>query len=948
MRVSAAIKSIIHGVTTDNLVNANPLYMAEQVNTITRVDEGLTKRPPTEIVADMGASLASDGSEFVKDFVIHDVAYFLVVRSTGMTLYREDGAVFTVTQDGDPDTYLDDATEADLKLAVHGELVFILNSKRTVQMSETTNSYNTNSLLFIKKPVEQGSLIKVTAVNHLNARIVKSITVPATLLGTAPDRIATQIASAFNAEATFSAASAGAVVQIVRDDGLYAQVTVDADFGVNEYFVTMNGRVETFDDLPRFSYHNNLTLVKPRDESTGGEVWMRAVAEAYKDEEDAGLDPEPEWGAPTFNDVPLRWYEALYNTPITGEPTDGTKTYDLKYDRTVQGGTYTYDGVVVQEILFGRLPSGWTGTPTYSLFDDTLTLILFTGVTTSYASGTDVDFRYTADADWQNTLRSRTLRHSIIGGTNSIWIVYGSPGVVGDPGLRAGDILDVWFNESKVAPSVNTTLIQVKWIEAARDEILIDIDRTTMPHVLNPSGGNFLYQAVNWDDRRAGDDVTNPLPRFIGNTITDVTIFQNRLAFLTKDEFCASETSNVFNFFRGTVTSVLSKQPVNLRSTSSKSSKLNHFVYHNRDLLITAGKQQYKIDGSIAFDARTASMQLTTSYNASETTAPVSIGNSVYIPSESGEYLHLSKYNGATRNLAPDAADNITQHARKYMPSDVNSLAGLPNHGLIFANYSMGQDLYVCNYDTMLSREEDQRYAWFKWNDFTSDPLYTIRSIATTKDKLVIIIDASTGLSMLNMDIDSGIGKVYMDFQRVETSINTTITVGANYPVPLADIVVVQGAGCPSPGDYVDTVSLVAGVLTIDTDMDGGTVYVGKEFNVQVVPNLVSVRDAGGHINNAANLRINGFEVRVRDTGIMTATERSPWDTYETQEFTGLVSGSLDAITDQEAKTTAVFNIGFKQKADEGTILLESKSWLPMTITQIDWTGNYTSRGRRF
>lgn len=307
----------------------------------------------------------------------------------------------------------------------------------------------------------------------------------------------------------------------------------------------------------------------------------------------------------------------------------------------------------------------------------------------------------------------------------------------------------------------------------------------------------------------------------------------------------------------------------------------------------------------------------------------------------------MSKYDGSNRNLAPDSADNITQHARKFIDGTMTKMHGLPNHGLIFMHDSTGSDMFVCNYDTEMSREEDRRIAWLKWNDLT-DKTYRIRSLSTSKNLLVAAVDTSLGLQLLKFNMDAGSDHKYLDYQSEFTSVNTTVTVGTDYGVSEADIVVVQGTGCPSPGDYVGVTSLVAGVLTLDTDMVGGTVHVGREFTVQLEPNLLQIRDESGYVNNAADLRINQFILDLVDTGIMTAQEQSPYDTYDEQEFSGIISNSPDAITDTAVTTTDKFIAGFRQKANIGTILLKSKSWLPMTLTQVEWKGNYTSRGRRF
>lgn len=935
MKVSGAIKSVIHGVTTNNLINSDSRHWKRNDNVITRPDEGLTKRPPLEHVADIGATLGT--GEFVKEFIIHDVSYFLIVRKSPLALsvYREDGTEFTVTDLVD-DGYLDTVEEDDLKLAVHGELVFLVNNKTTVLMETSTETFAENSLLYIRSPIEKDSVVKVSAVDNLGDRITKSITVPGTVLGTAPDKIATQISNAFDAEATFNCVSAGAVVQFVRTDGAYSQVTVESEFGTaQDEIVVLNGEVESFDHLPKWSFHNNRQTVKPKNVAEGNAVYMRAVAESYKDEEDALADPTIVWPTALWEDLDFSWYKG--NTKLGGNPTDITAYHYLEYRSADETAIY-YQGAKVERLVIAYL----------SPHDE----IDMSRVTNYFLLKFDSNPGwYQFQAEYIRTALAATpqveVSKRILSYEGSYtWFSYDISGA--SPHVHS-TLYDVWFGQAGEYPAVSTTLIQVRWIEHAEPYLDADIDRETMPHVLQPLPGNeFAYQSVDWDDRRAGDEETNPVPKFINNTIEDIAIYQNRLACLTNDEVVMSASGNVFHFFRDTVTQLLDKHPINIRSTSAKSPKLNFFVYHNRDLLITAGRQQYKISGDVSLTPQTASMQATTSYNSSETVEPISVGEHVYLPSHHGEYLNLNRYIGSEQNFTPDSASNITQHARKYITGTVDRLAGMPNHGLLFAASSTGDTIFVCNYDTDVSRTEDTRFAWFKWNDFTSAN-YEIRAIAATKNKLSVVIDVPTlGLSMLEFDTDAGADKKYLDYQQTHTAVNTTITVGTTYGIPEAQIVAVQGTGCPEPGDYVTITDLTAGVLTLDTDMEGGTVYVGREFNVYAEPNMLTIRDEGGTVNSPANLRLQKFWLRFVNTGVCNATEQSPFDTYDDQEFSGVISNSLDAITDTAVTTEDDFKVGFKQKADVGTLLIHVKSWLPMTISQVDWVGNYTSRGRRF
>lgn len=966
MRVSGAIKSVLHGVTTNNLVTASSEHWREQTNVIPRTDEGLSKRPPAEIIGNIGTPL--DAGEFVKKFIIHDVAYFLTVRKDPLTLTvtREDGVNYTVTDEA-ADSYLTDIDEDDLKLTVHGELIFLVNKSRTTQMEANTDTYATNSLLYFKGEITAGAVINVTAVNTSNNKVTKSHTVAASP-ATMPGNLASTFASAFNAEADMTATARSGVCQIVLSDGTSAQITVESDLD-EDNIIVLNDTVADFTDLPKTAYIGKRIAVQAPDSPEGTEVYMKAVYESYKDEELAITPPSTVWGT-AHGSIEYEWREYTPNFASSvgwlgsgvQPTTKGTNWYRLEaLASRHNGGTPWQDGdgnqfyrSTATVIKDGTGAIDWDNDP-----EPDWQLQYNTAAPANLPYGTKVYWRLADPSTPAVTitmpkLEQREVDPATYGDLflNPGYFMTPSPDYNDewDPLPRYADTYSYWFNDEGAAPAVNTALVQVRWIEVAAPSIKVTPNNATMPHLLVPNsdGTTFSYSAPNWIDRKAGDNVSNPLPEFMNTTIEDIIIFQNRLAILSDDIVTMSATGDVFNFFRDTVTQLLSKHPISIRSTSALSSKLNFFVYHNRDLLVTTKRQQYKISGEVPVTPQTASMSLTTTYNASDSVEPESIGSNVYIPNHNGQYLNINRYDGSNQDLAPDAASNITDHCSKYIKGTVNMITGLPNHGLLFAAAVDGQDIYVCNYDTEITRSESTRYAWFKWNDFTDDANYKIKSIANVKNKLLLVIQTTQGLNLVAFDVNSLADKKHLDYLIVNTSTTTTIDVGTTYGLNEAAIKVVQGTGCPDPGDYATIDSMAAGVITLTTSMGGGTVYVGREFTVTAVPNLITLRDQDGAVNDAAKLRIQKFIIKLVDSGSCDATEQSPHDTYTTQEFSGLVNNDLETITGDAATVEEDFDVGFKQYADVGTLLITSTSWLPLTIAQVDWRGNYNQRGRRF
>lgn len=955
MKVSGAIKSVLHGVTTNNLVTAGSEYWIEQTNVVPRVDEGLSKRPAAKTVGYMGTALAS--GDFVKKFIIHDVAYFLVVRKSPLTLTvtREDGVNYTVT-DTAGDTYLNDITEDTLRLAVHGELVFLVNRNKQVLMTNNTDNYITNSLLYFKNVITAGAVINVTAVNTSNAKVTKQVTVAASP-SNMPGNLASSFATAFNSETDMIAVSRSGVMQIVLSNGANAQITVESDLD-EESIVAVNDTVADFADLPQTAYIGKRVAVKHSDSPEGTEVYMEAVQESYKDYELAVNPPDLVW--PTATDsITFQWYNSV-GTPLgTGvEPSTTDQEYTL---RGTASEYWTVDGWRIYSFMAAKISPTYPSRAVDMETDVAPYWSILTGPypdAPAYTYGTKIAVRLAPVSSQQDTY-CEVLVEQREPDFSSVPDIYLNEGYFMSPTPDYNDdwgplpVCNVeyafWFDEEGAVPSTNTALCQVRWIEVTKAGIKYAPNNETWPHMLTPpaSGTVFSYTAPNWIDRKAGDTISNPAPPFVNNTIEDIVIFQNRLAVLSKDTVSMSASGDVFNFFRDTVTELLSKHPVSIRSTSALSAKLNHFVYHNRDLIATTKRQQYKISGSQPITPQTASMELTTTYNASETVSPESVGSNVYIPNHNNGYLNVNRYTGATQNLNPDSADNITAHVDKYIANTVNMIAGLPNHGLLFFASSTGQDIYCCNYDTDVSRSESTRFAWFKWTGFTDDTTYKIRSLATVKNTLLVVIETTAGLMLLEFDANARSFDYSLDYLYTEASVTSTITLPTGYGI-LSDLVVVQGTGCPSPGDYAAVTTYAGGVITLTDDMGGGTVHVGREYTVRAIPNLLTLRDQGGTVNKAAKLRIQKFILTLVDTGSCEAIEQSPHDTYVTQAFSGLVNNDLETILGDAAIVNEDFKIGFKQQADVGTLLITSTSWLPLTIAQVDWVGNYTQRGRRF
>lgn len=133
--ISKAIPSFFNGVSQQPATLRNPSQAESSVNAYPTVAAGLQKRPPTEHVAKLRNSTASDA--FTHTFKAPDGTYYVLVLLDGSwEVYDEAGNSYTGTN-----TYLDCNTpRTDFACVTVGEVTYIVNKTKTVAMGVATVS----------------------------------------------------------------------------------------------------------------------------------------------------------------------------------------------------------------------------------------------------------------------------------------------------------------------------------------------------------------------------------------------------------------------------------------------------------------------------------------------------------------------------------------------------------------------------------------------------------------------------------------------------------------------------------------------------------------------------------------------------------------------------------------------------------------------------------------
>jgi hypothetical protein len=255
------------------------------------------------------------------------------------------------------------------------------------------------------------------------------------------------------------------------------------------------------------------------------------------------------------------------------------------------------------------------------------------------------------------------------------------------------------------------------YLETFKPGLINSFDSATLPHKIELrklDDGTYykVFDVIEWESRKVGDDISASYPSFIGQTIQDVFFYRNRLGFISGDNVILSEAGEYYNFWPTTVTSVIDSDVVDVAVDSNKAISLQYATPFNKELLIFGDKAQFVMSAGDTLTPKDVSVQQSTAFDIKNVT-PSILGPNAYFVSERNNYSTVREYYVQPDSLSNDAAD-ITAHCPNYIPKNIIKLVGSSKNDMLFALSSETKDtVYVYNF--YWNGEEKAQSAWHKW-----------------------------------------------------------------------------------------------------------------------------------------------------------------------------------------------------------------------------------------
>jgi hypothetical protein len=442
--------------------------------------------------------------------------------------------------------------------------------------------------------------------------------------------------------------------------------------------------------------------------------------------------------------------------------------------------------------------------------------------------------------------------------------------------------------------------------------------------------------------RVVGDEDTSPLPYFAGREITYLGMFQDRMVIGSGPVLNFSESGNYFNFCRTTVLTYPDSDPIEAYAVGSGGDTIRNGLVFDKSLLLFGDRRQYMVPGSVPLTPKTVQIAQSSSFPDTTLVAPISNGSLVFYGQSVEGASQLFQISTGVY-VDSSTSQEVTQQLGTYVAGKWLSLSGCTAPDFIVARAAgRANSLYVYRYlDAGQQRVVD---SWSRWD--YSALLGPILGTSFYKGELLIFFARQEGsTSVLCVDKQSMLGKPsgrpHLDSarSRVQGALGTP-TVYNSMQVAYGDL---GTEGAPSYMGVL-TQTGVASLLTDFPTWGESYLWCGMSFDSYVTLTNPYRKNYQGAVSLEGRTTVTAIKPTVHGTGGMWATVTAHELTSVALDFNGRVLNTPLTVAGAHPLYSGTLSIPVGRETREYSLTLTAKTWLPMTITSIEWTGQYFNR----
>lgn len=275
---------------------------------------------------------------------------------------------------------------------------------------------------------------------------------------------------------------------------------------------------------------------------------------------------------------------------------------------------------------------------------------------------------------------------------------------------------------------------QQLWTETTKPNTEINYKSSTMPYILRrEADGTFTCTTADWNERKTGDEDSNPTPSFVGNKINDIFFFRNRLGIISGEAVNLSRTSDFFNFWVDSATAIVDTDPIDLQVSHNRVSTLYNAVPFNQDLYLFSAQTQFILRAEGVLSPKTAVIDQVTEFDADTWVKPIGVGRNLYFTAHKTDFTTVQEYFAVADSTTQKNATDVTGHVPNFLKNNIYSLKACNNENLLIALSDNQRDtMYI--YKFLFLNDSKAQASWSSWTfdgeligaDFINSVMYLV------------------------------------------------------------------------------------------------------------------------------------------------------------------------------------------------------------------------------
>ncbi|QYD70149.1 phage tail protein [Paraburkholderia edwinii] len=452
---------------------------------------------------------------------------------------------------------------------------------------------------------------------------------------------------------------------------------------------------------------------------------------------------------------------------------------------------------------------------------------------------------------------------------------------------------------------------------------------------------------------------TGAVPYFFGKRVTLLTVFMDRLVVVSNGVIFMSRVGDYFNFFRKSMLTVQDDDPIEEYALGAEDDIISKCVTYNKDLFMFGQRKQYTVSGRVVLTPKGTNVSVTANEQDAMYAQPVVVGNLLYYGkyedarNQTGPSPYAGHINQFQLGLFQDTPEtfNVSQQLSRYIKGRPTEFAVLSAPScLLVRTDGYDNGVYVYSFIDQPGTQSRAFDSWSRW--LWSTNVGQIIGLTTYEASIFVYLLRHDGThtwvacEQFVMDSDLSVNP-YLDAQRPASSYSA----GGGFMTGSNTATVSDGA--VAIANTVDrawlgdrTTRFSDFMARLNTD-EQAAAWVGIEFESSVEPTPPFVRDQNDKVIVNGRLVVGRYTVSVNNTGGLDAYLNTATGSTNVYRFNGRRVGISNNRVGMQPITTTALQVPAGRANTEHTMRFVSRTWLPMSLTAIEWVGQLFLNSRR-